>query len=111
MPSPNLIETSGYRDEGFSDEGEAVSLDLEKEDVLRIIGKRVENGSSFWNKRLSLDSVRKRNEKRWMNKNFEVSGAAGLYDYQTHYRDNRIFLSVETLVSQVVAKIPEPVVT
>jgi hypothetical protein len=47
-----------------------------------------------------------------MNQNYEVSKAPDLYDYQhPNYRDNRIFVSVETLASQVVSRIPQPVVT
>lgn len=112
MPSPNTINDTIERPEGVSDEGERLSLDLTDKEILRIIGERVENGVAFWNKKLKLDKVRKRNGKRWLNKNFEVSNVPDLYDHQEpNYRDNRIFLSIETIASSVAAKIPEPVVT
>ncbi len=111
-PSPNLIEGSDQteRDEGFQDEGDSIYLDLKKEDIVQIIGKRVTDGETWANQKLKLDDVRKQNEMRWMNQNLEVTGDS-LYKHQVPYRDNRIFLSVETLVSNVVQQIPEPVIT
>ena len=41
-----------------------------------------------------------------MGKNREVAGFK-VYDYQTPYEDNRIFVSVETLTAALVPKIPE----
>lgn len=111
MPSPNLIYETADRPEGFSDEGGALSLNLTDEQILDIIGKRVEDGKDFWNKKLKLDRVREDNEKRWLNLNYEVSDSPDLHNFECNYRDNRIFLSVETLVSTVVGKIPQPVIT
>ena len=81
------------------------------EDIVRTaISNRINDGVSFWNDKLNLTRVREDNEKRWMNQNLEVGGTS-LYDFQTPYRDNRIFLSTETLASQVVGRIPYPEVT
>jgi len=98
---------AGQIQEGIISEADAMSLSLSEDRVLEIIGKRIENGKTFWNKTYDLDTVRDKNEKRWLNKNLEVSEEE-LYDWEPEYPDNRIFLSVETLVSNVVSKIPVP---
>lgn len=85
-----------------------LSLDLTEEKVKEVLGKRVEDAEAWWEKTLSLKEVRKENEQRWLNNNLEVSGNSDLYDFQVPYKDNRIFLSVETLVSNTVAKMPLP---
>ena len=86
---------------------DALSLSLTEEKIIEIIGKRVDNGEKFWNEKLNLKKVRDDNEKRWLNLNFEV-GENALYDYQVPYKDNRIFVSVETLASNIVSRLPTP---
>jgi hypothetical protein len=88
--------------------GDTLSLKLTEEKIKKVIGKRIEKGRVFWDKKLDLREVRKENEKRWLNQNLEVSSEGDLYDFQVPYKDNRIFVSVETLASNVVGKIPVP---
>ena len=107
MPSPNISSTSLDEGEGVIESAEAISLKLDEEKVNKILGDRVDKGESFYNSKLDLKSVRENNEKRWMNKNLEVAGK-DVYDYQVPYRDNRIFVSVETLTATLVPKVPMP---
>src|SRR3990167_8875499 len=86
---------------------DSLSLSLTPERVIEILGRRVDDGEKFWNKELDLKKTREDNEKRWMNRNFEV-GENTLYDYQVPYKDNRIFVSVETLASNIVSRLPTP---
>jgi len=110
MPSPNEIAGTGEneRQEGLIERSDAIILGLSKDKAQETIGKRISEGERYWNKELGLDKVREKNFKRWNNKNFEVSNQSDLYDYQADYRDNRIFLSVETLASNMVSRIPVP---
>ena len=108
MPSPNIINTSVEEVEGKGEQREALSVGLSEEKINKIIGKRVDAGKSFYDSKLNLTEVRENNEKRWMNLNCEVSEGVGVYDYQIPYKDNRIFVSVETLTSHLVPRIPIP---
>lgn len=107
---PNSVATSTLL-EGPGEAQQPLGLGLTDQDLLDIIGKRIENGVSFYNKELTLDKVRKENEMRWMNQNLEVGSNTQLYKFQTPYRDNRIFLSVETMASALTARTPQPVVS
>jgi hypothetical protein len=99
--------TDEIREEVIST-SEALSIDLTEEKIKEILGRRVEDAEAWWEKKLELKEKRKENEQRWLNNNLEVSGKDNLYDFQVPYKDNRIFLSVETLVSNTVAKMPLP---
>lgn len=109
MAGPNETSTASSvtTQEGVSEQKEALSLGLSEEKIRRIIGKRIDDGKKFYDKELDLTKTRENNEKRWLNKNMEVAGRE-IYDYQIPYKDNRIFLSAETLTAQLVSKIPEP---
>lgn len=112
MPIEREISTLGdepeLREEVIS-RADALSIELSEEKIKEILGKRIGRAEAFWNKELKLKDVREENEKRWMNLNLEVSPqGADLYDFQVPYRDNRIFVSVETLASNLVSKIPVP---
>ena len=114
MTFPNSIPSTNSTSqltEGAEQHEEALTLGLTDAAILKIIGKRIEDGKTFYNQELQLDSVREENEKRWMNKNLEVGEKSALYKFQTPYRDNRIFLSIETLAPNLTAKTPEPVIT
>ena len=87
---------------------DALNLKLNEEKAAKTIGRRIENSESSWNSKLNLQNVRKENEKRWLNENFEVSKQRSLYNHEVDYRDNRIFVSVETLTASVAAKTPTP---
>jgi len=109
------MEDSSYnadlaeRSEGFDEEGIAIDLGLSADEVTQILGKKVSDAETYWNKELDIDNIRKTNQLRWENKNLEVT-KDHLYKHQVPYRDNRIFLSVETKVANLVKQFPEPVV-
>lgn len=109
MSSPNQTDT--FEDPSLREEvlsrADALSLTLTEEKIVEIIGRRVEDADSFWVKELDLKNVREENEQRWLNNNFEVGGNT-LYGHQVSYKDNRIFVSVETLAASIVSRIPQP---
>ena len=110
MAGPNETSTlsQGFS-EGIRSVSDSISLSLSEERIKEIIGKRIENSEAYWNAKLGLADIREKNEKRWLNQNLEVSeNNAWLYDFEAEYRDNRIFVSVETLLANLVAKIPKP---
>lgn len=111
MSGPNESITQISLKEGESFDNEAILLNLEEDDIRRILNERARSAETFYEKQLNLKQVRENNEKRWLNQNFEVSDREDLYDYQLPWRDNRIFLSVETLSASVAGKIPVPVIT
>ena len=108
MASPNITDTFSEQSlqEGIITQIEGLTLTEDK--IKSVIGRRIEDGIRFWDQELELKTKRENNEKRWLNKNFEVSGAVNLYGFETDYRDNRIFISVETLASNTAARIPQP---
>lgn len=110
MPIPNFTDTSLTEEEGVIDSQQALSGGLDEAMINKIIGDRIDKGKSFYDSKLNLTKVRENNEKRWLNKNREVAGY-DLYDYQIPYEDNRIFVSIETLTTSLVPRIPVPEVT
>ena len=110
---PNETSTFGGEfSEGLHYVSDSISLSLDEDKIREVVGKRIERGEAYWNTKLNLKEIREKNEKRWLNNNLEVSGNdQWLYDFQAEYRDNRIFVSVETLKSNLVAKIPRPETT
>lgn len=94
------------RKEGLLEGGDALTLTLTDEEILQIIGKRVEDSKAYWNKVLDLDNIRKEAEKYYWNKPFDKDS---LYDYQIPYKDNRIFIAIETLLPLVTTNPPQPI--
>lgn len=104
---PNVVKASQEIMEEQMSMSDALNIYLTEDKIKEIIGKRIENGQKYWDKELNLKQIREDNENRWRNNNFEVGGNS-LYDFQVEYRDNRIFVSVETLAASLVSKIPVP---
>jgi len=111
MSGPNETTPSVSLKEGESFDSESILLNLKEDDIKRIIEARINSANAFYEKHLKLKEIREKNERRWLNENFEVSNRDDLYDFQLPWRDNRIFLSIETVSSSVAGKIPVPVVT
>ena len=109
-PNATSTYTSGDRQEGLIRQSEALSLELKDEELLQFINTRVEDSDKWYEKELNLKKVREDNEKRWLNRNYEVDSKGQLYDFEAPYKDNRIFVSVETLVSSLVGQLPEPII-
>ena len=110
IPNPADTATPSVFPEGISSIRDTLTPYLDEDKVKTVIGNRINDGITFWNDKLNLSKVRENNEKRWLNQNLEVEGSS-LYDFQTPYRDNRIFVSTETLSSSVSGRIPYPEVT
>lgn len=106
--SPNVREDQSANREGSIIQTDAVALNLSDDDVIRAIGNRVEFARSWWNKEENLDSVQKHAENVWLNL---VSDDVDLYDYEEPYKENRIFVAIETLISQAVGNPPQPMVS
>ena len=109
---PNLagLGSPSQFPEGISSIRETLTPEIDEEKVKSVISNRISEGMTYWNDKLNLSRVREDNERRWLNQNLEVGGTS-LYDFQTPYRDNRIFVSVETLSSNIVGRVPYPEVT
>jgi len=93
---------------GLLTQEDALTLNMTDQDVGRLIKGRITNSGKFWDKELNLTNVRDSNEKYYLNKALDE---AALYEYQVPYKDNRIFLSVETMVPMVNARMAMPIVT
>jgi hypothetical protein len=108
MASPNKTNTSASSTmEGPLTDQEALDLSLTEENMKNVLGHRIERAEGWWEKELGLKKIRELNEKRWLNQNLEANDVR-LYKFQVPYRDNRIFLSVETLASTLVSRVPYP---
>jgi hypothetical protein len=92
-------------DDNKSDEGAVIALNLSDEDLLTLISKPLAEAQTYWNNKLK--AVREDNMSLWLPNQWE---GTEVYDYQTNYlyQDNRIFPAVETVVSVVNARIPQP---
>lgn len=110
--SPNLEQqfNDDERQEGIisGNEDQPLALDLQETDILRIIGKRVSDGTDFWNKEMRLDQVRDQAEKYYRGDTYDEND---LYDFQIPYKNNRIITAIETLIPMIVAQPALPIVT
>lgn len=86
---------------------EILALNMTDEAVKSAIGNRVTQSEKYWNAQLKLDSVRKTVDSFYLNTYYSQDD---LYDFQIEYKDNRLFVSVETLVALAVSKPPMPLV-
>lgn len=91
--------------EGVMLETDAITLTLSDDDVARAIGNRVEFAKSWWNKQENLETVQRHAENVWLNL---ISDDIDLYDYEEPYKENRILVAIETLISQAVGNPPQP---
>jgi len=88
--------------------GGVFDIDLEDKDLLQLVRKPLQESEAYWAGK--LDAVRKDNMSLWLPNHWENQD---VYDYQESYmyQDNRIFTSVETVVSIVNSRIAQPEVT
>lgn len=94
-------------DDQKSESGLVFDLDLKDNDLISMIKKPLQESESYWNNTFKLEAVRKANMKMWMPNHWQDKE---YYDYQEDYlyQDPRIFTSVETVVSIINARIPQP---
>lgn len=105
--SPNLSIEETAPQEGVLLETDAIALNLTDDDIARAVGDRIEFGRSWWNRMENLQTVQSRAENIWLNLG---SDDLDLYEYIEPYKENRIFLAIETLISQAVGNPPQPIV-
>jgi len=86
---------------------ELLDLQLNDEEVARVVGNRVQQSEDFWNSKLDLKSVREENERYWMNNTINKSE---LYDFQIPYQDPKIFVAIESLIPMALSQPPQPIV-
>jgi hypothetical protein len=110
-PNDTSTLTGTENQEGLIREASSLSLDLTEDQLLQVINTRVEDSVAWWEKEQTIKKIREDNEKRWLNRNYEVDSKSQLYDFEAPYKDNRIFVSIETLVSSLVGQLPEPILT
>lgn len=95
---------------GQSEDGAVFNLELSDEELLRLIQKPISNAKAHWEakKGFNLTEVRAKNKKYWLGNHVDERD---LYDYNSRYMDNRIFVAVETVSSAVSARNPQPEVS
>lgn len=89
-------------------EGGLFDLSVTDDELLSLVRKPLTESESYWEGKLG--KVREENMKLWLPEHWSGQDT---YDYQESYlyQDNRIFTSVETVVSVVNARIAQPEVT
>lgn len=88
--------------------GAVYDVKMEDKDLLDLIKKPLQESEAYWAGK--LDVVRKQNMNLWLPNHWE---GQDIYDYQDmyEYQDNRIFTSVETVVSMINSRISQPEVS
>lgn len=104
----DITENEEQQEGTIIDTEDGLSIDLSDEELLSIIGNRIEDSKRWWNSELNLDGVRKKAEDYYLNKSYNEDD---LYDYQVPYKNNRIIIDVESLVALAVMNPAEPTVT
>lgn len=100
------VGTQTERKEGEIIVNDALSLGMTDEEIVTAIGSRLTDSEKFWNSQLNLDAKSDRNEQYWLGSYFDTSK---LYDFQVPYKDNRIFVSIETVIPLALARPPQPI--
>lgn len=104
VPNRSMLE----RMEGqVTPDVDILSLKMSDDDIAEAIGNRVAQSEKYWNTQLKLDSVRKTADSFYFNNYYSQDD---LYDFQIEYKDNRLFVAIETLVALVVSNPPMPLV-
>jgi hypothetical protein len=87
--------------------GSIFDLSLEDGELISLIKKPLEESQNYWDNEFNLKKVREENMNLWLPKHWE---GQDIYDHQEGnlYQDPKIFTSVETIISVVNARIPQP---
>lgn len=108
LSNTSLLQPDYERLEGaLTGDLDVFSLGMDDEEIALSIGNRVSQAESFWNEHLKLDQVRQTADSFYLNNYYSQDD---LYDFQVEYKDNRIFVAIETLVALAVSKPPMPMV-
>lgn len=93
-------------DTGLIRHQEALTLDIEDDQLIRSFNKRIKDSQNYWDSDKDLENRRKLMKEYWMGKHRTMP----LYDYQyPAYIDNRFYMHAEHIVQTVNAQSAEPV--
>lgn len=88
-----------------TDNNDPLKLGMSGSDIVAMLNRKISSSQDFWNKEYKLDTVTKKNEKRYLGQREESEEEdAG------QSPDNRIFSSVRTISPYVNSRLTEPVV-
>lgn len=108
----NLIQSVSEEErkaEGVVEAEAILSLDLSDSDLVSFLDFQMKESEAYWREKpRDLEEARKRNEKYWLGTYQEDLDFHG---WEFPYNDNRIFMSVETIIPNALAKPPEPAVS
>ncbi|MFA5730313.1 MAG: hypothetical protein WC938_03815, partial [Candidatus Paceibacterota bacterium] len=104
---PNQVFNSELQEGNLAPDLNVLSLGMSDNEIATAIGNRVAQAESYWNGNLKLDETRKNVESFYLNNYYTQDD---LYNFQIEYKDNRLFVAVETLVSLVTSKPAQPLV-
>lgn len=86
---------------------DVLSLGMSDEEIAKAVGNRVKQSENYWNEKLTLDKIRTNVDSFYLNNYYSQDD---LYDFQVEYKDNRLFVAIETLVALAISKPPQPIV-
>lgn len=92
-------------DQQDQSEGSIFDVSLSDDDLLKLIKEPIIKSDAYWNTEQGLKKVREENMNLWTPNHWK---GKDVYDYQEEnlYQDNRIFVSVETTISILNARVP-----
>lgn len=84
----------------------ALDISLSNEALLQLVKTPLSQSKAYWDSDFGLEKARKDNMRLWLPEHWK---GQEVYDYQemSTYMDPRVFTSVETIVSNVNARIPQ----
>lgn len=88
-----------------NEDGSIFDLNMDDGDLLSLIQGPLTDSENYWNNEQKLDIIRRNNMNLWLPNHWKDKD---IFDYQEDnlYQDNRIFVSVETTISILNARIP-----
>lgn len=93
--------------DGVIEATEIFDLDLDEGVLLKNFRRAITDSEGYWNraKGFNLAEIRQENKKLWLGNHYDEYE---LHDHQTPYIDNRTFISVESSIAYVTAKVAQP---
>ena len=108
MDYPSVPSSEEEKQEVITVESSPFDLNIEDDDFISIIDRKVQDADSFYKNTLHLDTRRKLNNDFWIGKQLDESK---FYDWQTPYKDNLIWQDLETRIAIASSRMPDIIVT
>lgn len=90
-------------EDGTVDTQDIFDLDiLSDAELLHGFRNSIQDSKNHWNKKYDLDNLRTENRKLWLAQHYDPYD---LYEHQTEYIDNRIFIDVEASIAYTTARV------